>query len=162
MKITWKSMQNIDFDTRLGKGRPDLYKKFIEANGIIGWFDFRGNPDEVAYSLHKKSGHLRRTDRYSNLRFNHGRMYKLPNNERVYVCHVYLGNKVEEYVAVLNDWASENALVGEVYNPTFDWRYHSNNPASIDASSLVVIHLPGTKIRMVKDGEGSAETCIML
>lgn len=150
MKIIWENMQNADPDTCLEKSRPDLYKKFIETNDIVGWFKFQGTPDEVAHSLHKKPGHSRRTNRYPNLRFDHGRMYKLINNERVYVCHSYLGNKADEYEAVLNDWAHENGLVGEIYDSTFDWYYHSNNPADIDASSLVVIHLPGTRIRIVK------------
>lgn len=151
MKIIWQSMQNIDPDTCLEKSVPGQYKKFIEANGIVGWFSFPGNPDEVAYSLRKNSGHLRRTDRYPNLHFDHGRMYKLPNNARVYVCHSYFGDKVEEYKATLHDWASENGLVSNVYDPTFDWRYHSNNPTDINASSLVVIHLPDTKIHITKD-----------
>lgn len=145
-RIAWKSIESEDYANLLNKSKIELFDRFVADNDIIGWDEFGTDPEVVAHTLHKKSGYLKRMGRYSDLHFDHGRMYRLANNDRVYVCHPYLGDATEEYRKLLSWWAEENGLVAAVFDPTFDWYYHSNDPADFEATSLVIAHLPGVDI----------------
>lgn len=145
MKIIWSRMTTADESNFFPKGNPELFERFVAANGIVGWNDFIDKPEMVAYSLHKRRGHMKSTDQCK-VHFEHGRMYLLPNYDRVYVCHPYLGDEVEEYRDLLEQWAKDNGLVAKVYDPTFDWYYHSDDPNDFCATSLVIVHLPGVKV----------------
>lgn len=148
MGIIWNSIKSDDPATLLEKSKYELYKHFIDANNIVGWCSFPHTPEYVAYSLYKKRGPLGRDCGYTHLAFDHPRMYKKDNNDRIFVAHVYLGNKVNEFAAKLESWATENGLMAEIYDPTYDWYYHSCDPQDVHATSLVIVHLRDVDVQL--------------
>ena len=121
MSPKWSSITTKDLSNYTEHGKVDLFNYFVTNNEIVSWSRFSKDPEDVAHALHKKKGHMRRTGHFYRLNLDHGRIYKMRNNDRIYVCHPYLGDRVDQFRCNLNLWAQENGLVAEVYEPTYDW-----------------------------------------
>jgi len=140
MSIKWYSLKQEDPDLNAERSRKDLFERFVSLNNIVRWYTTFSDGEEVAYYLHKKAGHMRKTGAYKNLfGTNHRRIYQTAQKDRVFVCHIYSSFYTKENIDKINTWADENGLVVEFYDPSMDWYYHSG-------AYLAIVHLPHVKI----------------